>query len=527
MCYSFPYNVAVFDAIWEHRAVGELYEERGGSVNELKALWLDHIHNVDHFANFDGMSEQHLASWFEPLINSITEDGAVPYLLNTKERYRASPLSSTIIWLASENLVPVDVLDKMQNELLYLRDHNIADDPQTPNDKKHAEDFNGWSIGEGVSVWSTSMAIIALLDPLGNGKKKAANFKESVLWLARQNDSTSHGWAYQLSDNCVANATMTSLALRALAMAIEPCNRDEFKYSSDDLHQIRSVINTGFDYLKNECKRKQNRTFWCFNEKPSCAATTWALMALRQIGKTEDEVSEDAMSFYNSVLDSSLSFVLSKMPSKTAKWNDEQIVCEGGAKYNKQKNYYSFSATLLPQLFELGLSPFNKRVISQIDWLINNTDRWKIEGYDKTTICTFTYAMVLSTLLCWARHVGVDFSLVLIKQNNSKNKLSKFLFGYASTRGMNCQLVLKSRLWLCCGILCILVLILIFGATIHIAVLKLSSLIAIIWSKTASDRRTIILNVISTIVYVVIGAIFITIWKIVRRFIKRQGSNNG
>ena len=87
--------------------------KRGDSVNQLKDLWLAHINNIDSYANFNALTQKSLAAWFEPLIDSITEDGAVPYLLETNERYRASPLSSTSTWLSSENLIPLQVLDSI------------------------------------------------------------------------------------------------------------------------------------------------------------------------------------------------------------------------------------------------------------------------------------------------------------------------------------------------------------------------------------------------------------------------------
>lgn len=150
---------------------------------DLKNIWLNHINNADQFINLSLVTDTDLSSWFSPLINSIANDGTVPYLINTKERYRASPLASTIIWLSHENLLPIEVLDKMQNALLFLRDSNVPLDAQQPNGQKKPEDVNGWSLGEGVSVWSTSMAIIALLDPLGNGKAKANMYKSSIMVL--------------------------------------------------------------------------------------------------------------------------------------------------------------------------------------------------------------------------------------------------------------------------------------------------------------------------------------------------------
>lgn len=501
--------------------------KRGDTVNQLKDLWLAHIDTIDSYANFGALTRRSLATWFEPLIDSITEEGAVPYLLETNLRYRASPLSSTITWLTSENLIPLQVLDKMQDELLYLRDANVENDPHISNNKKLDEDLDGWSMGEGVSVWSTSMAIIALLDPLGNGKKKAGKFKSSILWLAKQHDSIARGWAYQLSENCTENVIMTSLALRALALALEPYNKCEFGYTPDELRQICSAIKNGFDYLKDECKKEKKKTYWCFNGKPNCAATTWALLALLQISKTEEKIVDECKIFYKSVLESSLSFVLSQMPKTAVKWADEQIVCEAGAKYSRQKNYYSYSATLLPQLFELGVSPFHTKVIKQIDWLINSLDedKWKIVGYDKTTVCSFTYAMVLSTLLCWVRHVGQDFSSVLLQNNTKKNNISKILFGFPASNNMGCQLTLKNRFWIYGGILVVLILIMIFAPLINKNVLSLANTIQSLWSKTSTDRHAIMINVISNPISYVIGALFFAAASAIRKFLFKKRGN--
>lgn len=496
-------------------------------MNHLKDVWLAHINTIDYYANFSALTQKSIASWFEPLIDSITEEGAVPYLLETDLRYRASPLSSTITWLTSENLIPIQVLDKMQDELLYLRDANVENDPHISNNKKLEEDSDGWSMGEGVSVWSTSMAIIALLDPFGNGKKKANKFKSSILWLAKQHDSIACGWAYQLSENCTENVIMTSLALRALALAIEPCNKCEFGYTADEIHQIRSAIKNGFDYIKSECKREKKKTYWCFNGKPNCAATTWALLALRQISKTEEKIADECENFYKSVLENSLSFVLSQMPKTAVKWTDEQIVCEAGAKYSRQKNYYSYSATLLPQLFELGISPFHEKVINQIDWLINSPDedKWKIIGYDKTTVCSFTYAMVLSTLLCWARHVGQDLSLVLLQKKTKKNCISKILFGFPAANNMDCQLILKNRFWVYGGILIVLILILIFAPLINKNITGLANYIRCWWSETASDRHAVMINVISNPINYLLGVAFLAVVNVKKRFcIKKRGN---
>lgn len=170
--------------------------------------WREHLKYIDRCTGVSEVTGKSLIMWFEPLLSSITSEGSIPYLLNTKERYRASPLASAIVWLSSANLIPLDILDLMQNRLLFMRDENEESDPQTPNPKKYIGDEEGWSLGEGVSVWSTSMALIALLDSFENGVKKASSFKSSVLWLANQRDPSTLGWAYQLSENCESNVVI-------------------------------------------------------------------------------------------------------------------------------------------------------------------------------------------------------------------------------------------------------------------------------------------------------------------------------
>lgn len=478
-------------------------------MNIDKSLWMEHLAHIDRYANVESFTQKKLTEWFSPLIDSITGDGAVPYLLGTAKRFRASPLSSTISWLEGEGLVPVEILDTMQTMLLKLRDANVDNDEEAGKSEKKPEDIDGWSLGEGVSVWSTSMAIIAMLDTYGNGQKKAAEFKSSVLWLVKQRNEEEKGWAYQSHANCTVNTVMTALAVRALALAITQPNKDSFNFSNDELREIRIAILGGYDYLKETREQKQGKIYWSFNNIPHCAATTWALLALYQMSQTGEF--SDIEKYYSSSLEGSLSFVLSKMPAKIQEWDSEQIVCEGGAKYNKQKNYYSFSATLLPQLFILGLSPYEPRVINQIAWLIKNPDKWMITKYDRTSICTFTYAMVLAVLIAWVKHVGSLTAPIVLNSQGQVNKISRTLFGFSSSSNVNFQLILKKRFVVCGFFLFFLLLLKILehnGIT-----LLLSNSIVNIWDSTASDRRTVVVNIISNGFYAVLAGIFWGIYK--------------
>lgn len=486
-------------------------------MNSLSNLWMQHILFVDKYVDFSVFSDKRLSEWFLPLANSITEAGAIPYLLNSSQRFRASPLSSTICWLSRENLIPESVLDKMFDMLLFLKDKKLDNDKEIGNTYKLPEDNDGWSLAEGVSVWSTSLAIIALLDSNDRGRLRAFEFKSAVLWLAQQSNLSSKGWGYQLSKNCTPNAMMTALALRALALAVTSPNKEQFQFNTDEERQIHSAIVGGAEFLKNQQHKSHAQTYWCFNNKPHCAATVWSLMALKQISLINESYSIDCLNHYNKIKESSLAFIVSKIPAESKKWEDEQIVFEGGAKYNKQKNYFSFSATLLPQLFDLGLSPYHPKVINQISWLINNPDDWKITEYDKSSICTFTYAMVISTLVSWARRVGSEQASYILEDCLRKRKITKKLYGYATSEKADFQMLLKKNLLIIELAILILISMFFFGHYINKIVHEISLFILSLWSKSSDDRHDIMINLIATVIYALFVAIISFFIKIIRK----------
>lgn len=86
---------------------------------DLKDIWLNHINNADQFINLSLVTDTDLSSWFSPLINSIANDGTVPYLINTKERYRASPLASTIIGYHMKIFSPLKFWTKCKTHFFF------------------------------------------------------------------------------------------------------------------------------------------------------------------------------------------------------------------------------------------------------------------------------------------------------------------------------------------------------------------------------------------------------------------------
>lgn len=491
-------------------------------MSDIKNDWLQHIETLEKNIPLKPFTSHTLSEWTVPLLRFITEDGAIPYLLNTNERYRASPLASAISWMEKANLLPISVLTRMQEELLFLRDENVPNDPDFGNTIKKAGDEDGWSVGEGVSVWSTSCAIEALLDSSGNGVAHAQKFKSSVMWLRAQ-QNLDKGWAYQKSANCESNIIMTSLALRSLAMAYAEDNRDAFHFSAAEIDDLERAFRDGFEYLKASLKRRKRKVWWTFKDEPHCAATTWALLALYWLSKCNSSISSDAKAFYRQYKKAALSFVVSRIPSGVAKWPEEAFVYEGGAKYDKQKNYASFSATLLLQLFKLGLSPFHPKVINQIKWLINNPNEWKITIYNREEVCYFTYAMTLATIVRWAQQVGSTFAPVLIRTD--KYKLSSLLYGYNFSTHLQVQLIRPSRIT-CVATLCIfLTLSLLLGEQINTLADLISMRLISLWSTTGEDRYNLLISLISDFIKFIIQSIFVVLLPFVIRFLRRSSDD--
>ena len=475
-----------------------------------------HLKAIDRLIPFKAFSNETLQEWMAPLIESIDDDGSVSYLIKGKARYRASPLASTIIWLSREKLLPDNVLNAMQNELLYLRDKPKENDSSLGCEAKQDEDSDGWSLAEGVSVWSTSMAIIALSDENGIGLLKAEKFKKSVIWLANQRNAELKGWGYQNTDNCTVNVIMTALTVRALALCFTKTARKCFAYNHEDEILIQTAIKKGAEYLIEACITKPKYVYWQFNGIPSCVATTWSLVALKEAAKV---IPEQFSEFLNNHTKKGITFVLSKLPPKVRKWEEEKLVEETGAKYDSQKNYYSFSAALLPELFSLGVSPYHTKVIKQLRWIIKNRNDWKTK-YDKREICSFTYAMLISTIMCWVRQVGIINAVQLIKNCNTiPNKITEFFLGYPVSTKMPFIRFEKKKIVHFGAIILLIVVFLIVREKATYIVQKAIS--AILPSEAQLD--SIWINLVSSALY---GFICFVFFKLFGFFVAQRGNRS-
>jgi len=476
----------------------------------------ERLNIADQFLGFDRYTDKTLVEWFEPLVSSISENGAVPYLLDVNDRFRASPLASTIIWMDKASLLPESAVELMQSRLLYLRDNNEPGDRRPGKEKKLNGDEEGWSLAEGVSVWSTSMAIIAMIDRNFVGLKKAMEYKASVLWLARQKRTGENGWGYQCYKNCDQSIIMTSLAVRAIAIALK--HSDAFGFTDNEVSSLKQVVHSGFIFIKSSMNKNTNEVYWCFGDKKSCVATTWALLALKEL--QDLSLNSEINGFYLSVIKNGRNSIINSIPKNSVRWGDESLVDEAGAKYGAMKNYYSFSPTLIMDILDLDVSPYNIRIIKQIRWLLNNSSEWKIKKYDTESICTFTYAMVLSTIAKWVSLVGKENAERLVcAQDHKTNQIFEFFIGYPRLGNSSMQVIDKARVMYVLVILLLALLIFLNRAIIIGFILKIIFQYIV---KEPTTVNTVIINIVSNAIFLLITTILATIGGRISKIITRR-----
>ena len=227
----------------------------------------------------DAMSPLTIKGLVEKLVDSIDEEGAVAYEVNTKKRYRTSTLATVLECMADIRLLPEEDLLVMQRKLLRLKDEFTPLEPSDDVIKKNEEDEPAWGIDEAPSVWTTSKALTALFStnyqPTPEEEKDIA---ASVEWLAKQAYADG-GWGYQKCETitaCKSSVPMTAFAMKALGLALQ----QRYIQNLIDVREIKSKLVTGLDYLKKMKNEKKNeKCVWSYEGKENLSVTIWAIEA--------------------------------------------------------------------------------------------------------------------------------------------------------------------------------------------------------------------------------------------------------
>ena len=170
-------------------------------------------------------------------------------------------------------------------------------------------------------------------------------------------------------------------------------------------------------------------------------------------------------------------------------------------------------------LFEIGISPFHPKVVAQIKWLIQNEDRWKIENYDKSQICSFTYAMVISTIAKWSLLVGQENSKKLLEDEKGKFAiLAQSVTGMPFQKKSCVQIVKTSRITFCWIMSLLLVILAMKSKDLYCQIVRI---VGYLFEVYSGSKDTIIVNVTSSAVYAIfifVGATFLRfLGQIIRR----------
>ena len=361
-----------------------------------------------YYSFFTDMVGEKFSNLFNKFIDSIDNQGAIPYVLGENQRYRSSPLATALEHLTYANLLTKSMQEQMQATLYWYRDNAYSNSEANDFPKeKRAEDDKAWCCTEGASVWGTSKALIALFTSDFNYQQTKFNREilDSIEWLIKQQHENG-GWGYQLWRNCIPTIPMTALSLKALLLFILSQTDTFFKNFKDKTTMIE-IIEKGFDFAINEVKEEGNITYWEFNNRPNIIGTAWMLEVINlcESQRIKDLLNKSYLSTLYEKKKRIQKFLLDELEnsfSTEKTTSTELFVSEAGAKYGKHKNFYAFLPSITRILLINGISPTNKTILAIIRYLINNKYEWKIPEYDDK-ICSFSYAIALSTLILWYR----------------------------------------------------------------------------------------------------------------------------
>ena len=386
----------------------------------------DYIATADSWINLnDSLGEINIRSLIEPLIDSINSEGGVSYVLEKKERYRSSTLATVLDALADVQLLPLSAIHQMQDHLYDLKSEFI---PLTESDdkvEKAPEDQYAWGIDETPSVWTTSMAIIALMDTRYVARddiKSAAriDLRNTVYWLADQAYDEG-GWGYQKyekSSACRPCVSMTALAMKAILLA----QNDTHLFNDDarrdrKFNRIVNALNKGKKYLLDCIKEDESGdAFWEYQNKPGVGISMWAIDALNLFAKStvQGYRKED----YDAIEPKVISFIYKNLPTSAnfEQYGQSELFFiatqeDGGLKYKPTlahpKGFYTFRPYIVSSLLDRGENPANEQIVLMIRWLLKNRDQhWAIEEYNSSSPCSISAAMAINVIVKWLKKIS-------------------------------------------------------------------------------------------------------------------------
>lgn len=458
-------NLSKYKSNWYYKEYSNDDEICKLTENQLQLYFKDYYKEtesasiVDPDENFRGLVKEHLElldSWLElgnnfsfakesrELISAMKEDGSVSYYLDAAQRYRTTPAATTLMALDAAKLLPIEVRNRMQDWIFKSKNDKADPGDSEQNGiykghEPHKEDQDGWSLNEGVSVWTTGKTLEALLSTDYYRREDVSNDKDikdatynALKWLVQQQYDDG-GWGFQKhnDDCCKSCVTMTALILKVFALFINQKGLfnvrsgkwqslyREMEASHEKGSQYMTMKTIGYNLTGSNPQQLVTATsidhseviFWKYDDKISVTASVWVLDWLNKCGYIRVPLStKDNKKRI-------IAGILSKLPENETEFAEyeEEVYFKGGkTKYKditEYRKFYSYMPYHAKVLLEAGTPVADKRIVNIIKNLINSTcENWRGTeiARGKSEKMSFIHAMALSTIAVWLRYASAD-----------------------------------------------------------------------------------------------------------------------
>ena len=362
-------------------------------------------------------------SIIKPFILYLNKYKAFPFIFSEEKRFRTTVQATCLLSLSRARLLDKAQERTLQETIISMKDswHHSETDfaGGLGRHQKKDDDKSAWCAVETPSVWSTAYVVWALLS---TGYQNETHILPAIDWLVSQQDEQTGGFAFQKYRDCTPTVYLTSLAIKALNVALSNQTLLEKRQNFDNT--LKHAIDHGLNFILS-CSREMNGTT-VFVQDPEVEepenkidwiSTIWAYRTLTQNNHPSAPNPQLLFSLLQKELEDE-----NKLRSF---WRNNAFLIESHTKYGEQKIFKYFMPSLLIPLLNLGLDPSDLLCTYFLREL-------KQEFYEKgwphdfrsSDICTFTTALALQTIYTWASRMSVTEMQKLISENEQIGKIN-------------------------------------------------------------------------------------------------------
>src|SRR5579859_3395185 len=327
----------------------------------------------------------------DSLLNSFVPMKGVPTcLMEDHPLYFAGTTATVLLALHHMKALPGNLYQDFHETLFWLRDntHNL-----TVN-KKLPEDSVAWDVAEGPSVWTTSIAIWALLGT-GYAGPRLDEIKDAALWLIKHQGKFG-GWGETtIGTN---NLFLAGNIIHALRLVLS----SPAHFTTSEHEQIKQAIILGIESIRSTSSQKRRSVYWKVQtdegSKPDPTSTLCAIWALYEEGAHQDK----------DLIKGGIHYLKDTLQGQSI-WNFRSMVAEPPI-HSSAIKIVSFTPSFVIPLLRIGCSPFDDICLAPIQWLEQNRmDKgWSHSNFGhEGHPLTFTTAYGLWAIKIWHRYASL------------------------------------------------------------------------------------------------------------------------